>query len=257
WPVPAERYARQEDATRGLETSLHPREPPEVDGARFEIWYEPSGGPLTVGGDFYDVLPREDGSALVVLGDICGNGAEAAALTGRVRHSLAALNLVERDGPTLLRQLNQLLISAGSSRFATLVLGSMARSPSGGLRLTLASGGHPAPLVVRRAGGVEEISLPGTLVGISPQARFAEAVTDLAEGDVCLLYTDGITEARSRLSPAELYGDERLQELLAGCAGQPGRVIVQRVRDAMVEWLGTTGHDDIAVLAIECVGTGA
>ncbi|HEY3465273.1 MAG TPA: SpoIIE family protein phosphatase, partial [Amycolatopsis sp.] len=216
----AQRYARQEEATRGLETTLRPVDPPELDGARFETWYEPAAGVLTVGGDFFDVLPHDDGSAFLVLGDICGKGAEAAALTGRVRHALTALAMVERDGRTLLRLLNELLIAGGSSRFATLVLGT-AQPSAEGVDLTLASGGHPAPLVVRHAGGVEEVTVPGTLVGISPQARFAEARVRLERGDICLLYTDGITEARNRHDQAELFGDDRLRAVLTAAAGEP------------------------------------
>ncbi|WP_043828263.1 MULTISPECIES: PP2C family protein-serine/threonine phosphatase [Amycolatopsis] len=246
----AQRYARQEEATRGLESTLLPTPPAQVEGANFELWYEPAGGVLGVGGDFYDVLSRDDGSAFLVVGDICGKGAEAAALTGRVRHSLAALHLVERDGRTMLRLLNELLISGGSNRFATLVLGSVAAAESG-LDVTLASGGHPAPLVLRRGGGVEEISVPGTLVGVSPQARFAEATTHLDEGDVCLLYTDGVTEARNRTESTELFGDERLYTVLEDCVGQPAREVVRRLREAVRAWLGNSGHDDIAVLAIE------
>ncbi|UMP00932.1 SpoIIE family protein phosphatase [Amycolatopsis sp. EV170708-02-1] len=246
----AHRYARQEEATRGLETTLRPTPPPDVHGVKFDVWYEPSGGLLDVGGDFYDVLPREGGGAMFVLGDVCGKGAEAAALTGRVRQTLAALDLVEHDNTTLLSLLNSLLITGGSGRFATLVLGSVLAGEDG-LGVTLASGGHPAPLVVRRRGGVDEITLPGTLVGISPQARFAETAIRLAEGDVCLLYTDGITEARHHERPSDLFGDERLRELLAGCQGMSGRQVVARIRTAVREWLGNGTHDDIAVLAIE------
>jgi serine phosphatase RsbU (regulator of sigma subunit) len=247
----AQRYARQEEATRGLETTLRPTDPPELAGARFETWYEPAAGVLTVGGDFYDVLPHDDGSAFLVLGDICGKGAEAAALTGRVRHALTALAMVERDGRTLLRLLNELLIAGGSSRFATLVLGTATPSAEG-VDLTLASGGHPAPLIVRRAGGVEEVTVPGTLVGISPQARFAEARVRLGPGDMCLLYTDGITEARNRHDPSELFGDDRLRAVLTAAAGQPAREVVRRLRQAVRDWLGSSAHDDIAVLAVEC-----
>jgi serine phosphatase RsbU (regulator of sigma subunit) len=247
----AQRYARQEEATRGLETTLRPVDPPELDGARFETWYEPAAGVLAVGGDFFDVLAHDDGSAFLVLGDICGKGAEAAALTGRVRHALTALAMVERDGRTLLRLLNELLIAGGSSRFATLVLGT-ARPSDDGVGLTLASGGHPAPLIVRRGGVVEEVTVPGTLVGISPQARFAEAEVRLERGDVCLLYTDGITEARNRHDQTELFGDDRLRAVLATAAGQPAREVVRRLRQAVRDWLGSSAHDDIAVLAVEC-----
>jgi hypothetical protein len=246
----AHRFGLQEEATEGLKTTLRPRQLPEVPGTRTSVWYEPTSGALDVGGDFYDLHPRADGSALLVLGDICGNGAEAAALTGRVRHSLAALHLVERDGRRLLQRLNEALLAAGSSRFATLVVGSVV--PSGfGVRLTLASGGHPAPLVLRRTGEVEELVLPGMLVGISPHARFAEGTVELADGDLCLLYTDGITEARGYHDRAQLYGQERLMRLLAGCVDFTADEVVDRVRASVREWLGDADHDDIALLVIQ------
>ena len=248
----AYRFERQQEAIEGLKTTLGPTELPELPGARLAVWYEPADGPLDIGGDFYDVHPRADGSALVVLGDICGNDAEAAALTGRVRHSLAALHLFERDGERLLQRLNELLIASGSSRFATLVVGSATAVADGGLRLTLTSGGHPAPLVLRRSGLVEELALQGMLVGVSAQARFAECTVELADGDTCLIYTDGITEARGRHDRSELYGQERLSALLPECAEQPAQLVVKRIREAVHDWLGDTEHDDMALLAIQC-----
>jgi serine phosphatase RsbU (regulator of sigma subunit) len=249
----AYRFERQREAIEGLQTTLGPSELPELPSARLEVWYEPTHGPLEIGGDFYDVHSREDGSALLVLGDICGNGAEAAALTGRVRHSLAALHLVERDGQRLLNRLNEILIASGSSRFATLVVGSVSATESGGLRLTVASGGHPPPLVLRRSGVVEELVVQGMLVGVSPDARFAECTVELAEGDMCVMYTDGITEARGPHDRSKLYGPERLTAVLAECADLPAHTVLRRVRESVHEWLGGAEHDDMAVLAIQCV----
>jgi serine phosphatase RsbU (regulator of sigma subunit) len=249
----AYRFERQSEAIEGLKTTLGPSDLPEVPGARMAVWYEPARGPLDIGGDFYDVHSREDGSALVVLGDICGNGAEAAALTGRVRHSLAALHLVERDGQNLLKRLNEVLIASGSSRFATLVVGSVSATEDGGVRLTVASGGHPPPLVLRRSGKVEELLVQGMLIGVSPDARFAECSVELAEGDVCLMYTDGITEARGHHDRSKLYGPERLSALLAECADLSAEAVLRRVKESVHDWLGSIEHDDMAVLAIRCV----
>jgi sigma-B regulation protein RsbU (phosphoserine phosphatase) len=249
----AYRFERQREAIEGLKTTLGPTELPQMPGSNLAVWYEPARGALDIGGDFYDVHPRADGSALVVLGDICGNGAEAAALTGRVRHSLAALHLMERNGGRLLERLNEILIASGSTRFATLVLGSATPLDDGDLRLTLTSGGHPAPLVLRRSGEVEELVLQGMLVGVSAKARFAECTVELGEGDICLIYTDGITEARGHHDRSELYGQERLAELLAECGNLPAHLVVKRVREAVHEWLGEAEHDDMALLAIQCV----
>ncbi|SDX96862.1 Stage II sporulation protein E (SpoIIE) [Amycolatopsis xylanica] len=246
------KHERWKDAAYGLQSTLRPPELPHVTGTEMAVWYEPGDGPLGVGGDFYDVHPRSDGSAMFVLGDVCGNGAAAAALTGRVRHALAALQLVERSGDRLLSLLNQTMLNAGSSRFATLIVGSIMEH-AGGVRLTIATGGHPPPLVLRHTGEVEEPVLAGMLVGISPQAKFAECTVDLAEGDLCLLYTDGITEARGFADRTELYGAERLRKALSGCGGEDAPAAVDEVRRSVQQWLGDADHDDIALLAIQCV----
>ncbi|WP_020674255.1 PP2C family protein-serine/threonine phosphatase [Amycolatopsis nigrescens] len=247
----AHRYRQQKDAVAALAGTLALPVLPVVQGARMAAVYEPAPGVLEIGGDFYDVHPRADGSALVVLGDVCGHGAEAAGLTGRVRSSLAALHLVERDGERLLHLLNEALIATGSSRFATVVLGSMYGDGGGILRLELASGGHPAPLVVRRSGAVEDVDLAGMLVGISPHARFAGCTVELADGDLCLLYTDGVTEARNHLDRTELFGAERLRTLVSACAGMPAEGMAEYVRDAVRQWLRGADHDDIALLVIQ------
>ncbi|TCO55180.1 PP2C family protein-serine/threonine phosphatase [Actinocrispum wychmicini] len=244
-------FGRQESAIQGLQTTLHPAELPTVPGVRLAAHYRPAAGPLRVGGDFYDVHPRSDGTVLFLLGDVCGNGPEAAALTGNIRHALGALHLVEREPSRLLDLVNTTLLTNGGSRFASLVVGSMTSRSADTMRLALGSGGHPCPLVLRRDGTVEEVIIPGMLVGVTSNARFGQETVELNRGDVCLLYTDGITEARGGPTGDEMFGDERLADLLAGCQDTPIDTVLTKINAAVGEWLGGNDHDDIALLAIQ------
>ncbi len=153
------------------------------------------------------------------------------------------------DHERVLRLLNGALLNSDNTRFATLVLASVLRAGNQ-VRLRLTSAGHPAPLVVRNDGRVEEIPTHGSLVGALDQvtARTVEAV--LLPGETCLLYTDGITEARGGPLGGELFGDERLKRALAECAGMPGEAVVEHIRMLAAQWLGDGGHDDLAVVAI-------
>jgi serine phosphatase RsbU (regulator of sigma subunit) len=211
--------------------------------------YRPAAGPVDVGGDFYDLHPDSDGSTLFVLGDVCGNGPEAAALSGRFRHALAALRLVESDPMPLLRLLNQAMLGAGASKFATLVLGTVRKRGGGTLLVRLSSGGHPSPLVLRKDGTVEVAAVPGMLVGIMPAAQFGESTVELGPHDTFVVYTDGITEARG--GDEELFGSERLRAVLGGCAGLPVEQVAGRIDEAVQRWTGGQSRDDIALLAIQ------
>jgi phosphoserine phosphatase RsbU/P len=246
-------YGRQQAALEGLETTLHPADLPTVPGARLAAHYRPAAGPLRVGGDFYDVHPRSDGTLLFLLGDVCGNGPEAAALTGSIRHALGALHLVEREPQRLMELVNQTLLATGRSRFASLVVGSMTSRSADTMRIALGSGGHPCPLVLRRDGTVEEIVVPGMLIGVTANARFGQETIDLNRGDLCLLYTDGITEARGGPTGDEMFGETRLQDLLATCKDDPLETVLSKINAAVGEWLGGNDHDDIALLAIQPV----
>jgi hypothetical protein len=246
----AYRFERQKAANDELTAPLRPPVLPVVPGIRMAAIYRPSGGSLDVGGDFYDIHLQDDGSTLFMLGDVCGKGAEAAAMSGRVRQALAALRLVEGEPRRLLRLINQTLLGTGGSKFATLVVGLMARRGSGSLLIRVSSGGHPAPIVVRQD-GVEVVAVPGMLVGIMPKAEFGESTVELAPQDTFVAYTDGITEARGGPDGEELFGSARLRAVLAGCAGAPVEQVVARVDEAVQQWTNGQSRDDIALLAIQ------
>jgi serine phosphatase RsbU (regulator of sigma subunit) len=247
----ARRYERLTKAAEELQSTLKPVALPVLPGVRMAAIYRPAASPVSVGGDFYDIHLQADGTILFTLGDVCGNGAEAAALSGRVRQALAALRLVEDDPQQLLRLVNQALLGISGNKFATVVVGSMRRRAGGALLLRLSSGGHPAPLVLRRDGTVEVVAVPGMLVGIMPKAEFGANTVELAPQDTCVLYTDGITEARGGDDGDELFGSERLRTVLADCAGLQVEQIAARVDQAVQLWSGGDSRDDIALLALQ------
>ncbi|PZS37824.1 MAG: hypothetical protein DLM62_17110 [Pseudonocardiales bacterium] len=249
------RWREQTKALALLQAPLLPLPPdalPELPGVQFGVAYR-AAGELAVGGDFYFVRPDLDGGAFLGLGDVCGNGAEALAESARVQHSLAALMIVEQDPARLLYLLNRALLAAGRTIFTTMVLGALHRAAAG-WRLTFATGGHPAPMVLRGSGHVEDVGVPGTVVGILPEARFGRTSITLAPGDTCLLYSDGVTEANRRTGgDQEQFGPTRLAACLRDCAGMTAQAVATRVERTVKSWLGRDDGDDLALLAIRAV----
>ncbi|MFE2375598.1 SpoIIE family protein phosphatase [Streptomyces sp. NPDC059398] len=244
-------YAEQSDITRTLMRDLLPPPLHRTHGVEFAGGYRPAGDRERVGGDFYDVHPgaTEADASLVVLGDVCGKGLDAAVLTGKIRNTLQALMPMADDHQRMLQLLNGALLNSHHARFATLVLASVLRTENQ-VRLRLTSAGHPVPLVVRTDGTVEEIPTSGTLIGAIPQVEAGTVEVALLPGDTCLLYTDGITEARGGPLGDELYGEERLKRALAECAGMPGEAVVERIQMLAAQWLRENSHDDMALVAI-------
>jgi serine phosphatase RsbU (regulator of sigma subunit) len=246
-------YARQARTTGVLRSSLLQPSLPEVPGLTVGAAYRPSDEGLLIGGDFYDVLPR-GATTTFLLGDVCGKGVDAAVSTGRVRQSVVALGRLEDDPVRLLEVLNSTMVETvpadRAPQFVTLVLGTATTLPDGGLRLVLAGGGHLPPLVVR-SGGVESVDIGGMLVGAVPEARFRARTVDLAPGESCVLYSDGVTEAHGGVDGRQVFGEERLAAVLAGCDVLPAPGIAERVAQHATRWLTTGYHDDIAVLVVQ------
>ncbi|MDQ2791645.1 MAG: SpoIIE family protein phosphatase [Actinomycetota bacterium] len=246
---------RRRDQARALTQLQAPLLPlragalPEVPGVQFGVAYR-AAGELAVGGDFYLIRPTPDGGALFGLGDVCGKGPEALAESGRVQHSLAALMVIEQDPTRLLYLLNRALLAAGRTVFTTMVLGALQPTPVG-CRLILATGGHPAPMVLSASGAVNDVGLLGTVVGILPDARFGRTSITLARGETCVLYSDGATEAgRGYGDNQEQFGPARLAACLRDCAGMTAQAVATRVEHTVHSWLGRNDGDDLAVLAV-------
>ncbi|WP_042369918.1 PP2C family protein-serine/threonine phosphatase [Streptacidiphilus neutrinimicus] len=250
-------YSEQASITATLMRDLLPPTLRNVNGVEYAGNYRAAKDHERVGGDFYDIHPGADSSqeTLVVLGDVAGKGLDAAVLTGKIRNTLHALLPLAGDHERVLRLLNGALLSSHHTRFATLVLASV-RSTADGTQLRLTSAGHLPPLIVRADGTVEEAATRGTLVGALPSVTAETVLTVLGPGETCLLYTDGLTEARGGPLGDEFFGEHRLQRALAECAGMPAEAIVERVQMLASQWIGSGHHDDMAAVAISAPRAG-
>ena len=229
-----------------LRIALLPPALPSIPGLQVGARYRAALETTEIGGDFYEISPLGGGRWTLSVGDVCGKGVEAAVLTGRVRQSLRTAVLADAEPSRTLALLNAAMLSTDGNRFVTLLHGWMHPTPEG-TRIRLACGGHPRPLVLRVDGRVEAVDIPGTLVGMLPDVRFAVRDVTLAPGETMLCYTDGITEARvgdQQLGPA------RLHAVLADCRGMPAQAVADRVEQLVLEYLGGRPHDDLAVVAL-------
>lgn len=251
-------YTEQATITATLMRELLPPALHSVHGVEYAGGYRAAKDHERVGGDFYDVHPGADPTqeTLVVLGDVAGKGLDAAVLTGKIRNTLQALLPLAEDHQRILGLLNGALLTSHHTRFATMVLASVRRR-GGRAQVRLTSAGHLPPLIVRNDGTVEEVPTHGTLVGALPAVKAHTVETVLAPGETCLLYTDGITEARGGPLGDELFGERRLQRALTECAGMPAEAVVERVQMLAAQWLGAGRHDDMAAVAISAPRNGS
>jgi PAS domain S-box-containing protein len=231
-----------------LQAKLLPERLPEIPGARVAARYRAAGELNEVGGDFYDVFARSPAEWALVVGDVSGKGAEAAAITALARYTLRAAALEAGPPSVALQRLNQAMLAHDdSSQFATVVLAYAAAGAGGGMDVRLALGGHPPPLVLRADGSVEAPGAFGTILGATPDAVLSDVEIHLAAGDVLVLYTDGVTEAGVRKTP---FGQEGLARLLQRLAGEAPEAVVGAVEQAVVEAQPGEPRDDIAVVAL-------
>ncbi|MFG2720108.1 PP2C family protein-serine/threonine phosphatase [Streptomyces sp. NPDC048416] len=246
--------ARLQDALAVLQQSLLPDTLPPVTGMETAAYYH-TAHPERLGGDFYDVFPINANRYAFFLGDVCGKGPQAAAVTSLTRYTLRAAALHDPDPVSALSTLNTVLhgrySSSGDPRYCTAVFGTLEPDPAtGNVAVHLASGGHPPAIIVRADGTAEFLQTPGgLLVGILPSARFTAATSVLRPGDTILLYTDGITEARTGEDRTGLYGDEALLAFAAGHAGKPPDAVIQALT-GLLNSFGEGLDDDTALLAL-------
>lgn len=238
-----------------LEATLLPPVLPRIAGVDVAARYRAVGS-TDVGGDFYDVFRfgrDEPGSWAVVVGDVAGSGAEAAAMTGIARYSLRAIVPdVGRPSEVLMRLNDALLRQNAVDRFLTAVLARIEPRPDG-VDVEVASGGHPPALVLRDAD--ESVTVldhaNGTLLGIVSRIDVRDAPLTLAPGDALVLYTDGVVEARN---PAgEQFGQDRLVALLGTCAGRSAAGIARRIEVAALAHSPQVS-DDMAVVVVRATG---
>jgi PAS domain S-box-containing protein len=241
-------YSERSHVADTLQQSLLPAALPAIPGLEVAAHYRPAGGENQVGGDFYDVFPSQDGTWTAIIGDVSGKGAEAAALTALARHTLYATALADPSPARNLARLDEAMRRRSDAREFCTVVCARIRPGDAQATLTLASGGHPPPLVVRASGAAEWVDAPGTLVGILDDARFEERDVRLGPGDVLLLYTDGAVELRRR---DLAFGDRQLEEILQEHVGRSAEQVVDALARRIEQELEDgAARDDFALLAL-------
>lgn len=235
-------YRERSHVARTLQASLLPEVLPEIPGVRIAARYEPHGAGVEVGGDFYDVFATGDRRWAVVIGDVCGKGAEAAALTALARYTLRAVAPAEPE--EALRRLNEAILRQRNDlRFITLAY---AELDLGGEHpcLTLACGGHPPPLLVHASGASEVLECRGTLIGVTPDIELNQVTVRLEPGDTLAFYTDGVSEA-SHAEPLDGHA------LLARLNGARSADEVADELQRLARSTDAPARDDVAILALQ------
>ncbi|MGW1150723.1 PP2C family protein-serine/threonine phosphatase [Streptomyces rubiginosohelvolus] len=237
-------YELRRHAVLSLQEHLLPSKLPAVVGWDLSASYEVGDPMLDVGGDFYDAVPRPDGSIALLIGDVCGRGAEAAALTGLARHTLRTLLEEGTDPGTALSRLNRALRQEGATRFLTAVVVTMAPQADGTVRLTTCSAGHPRPLVLRADGSISEVVSGGLLLGILDDVSYESHEDSLAPGDTLVLFTDGLTESREADGT---YFESVLPGRLSALRGSDAAHVAESLA-RQARTFRASGQDDIALL---------
>ncbi|MFF3938003.1 SpoIIE family protein phosphatase [Streptomyces phaeofaciens] len=264
----ARQYARQATISAVLQRGLLPGAVAEIPGVRSALVYEPreQGGPS---GDFYDLFPAGDGRWCFAVGDVQGKGPEAAVVIGLAR---PWLRLLAREGygvADVLDRLNQLLLDDATeaadaaarafvgpagptdgpqTRFLSLLYGELAPF-EGGVRCTLASAGHPLPLLLGPDGSVATGARPQTLLGVVEDVTYTCDTLELRSGDSLLCVTDGVTERRS--GSRQFDDGDGLATALAGCTGLDADMIAERIRDLVHDFGERPPEDDLALLVLQ------
>ncbi|MFI9799909.1 SpoIIE family protein phosphatase [Streptomyces sp. NPDC052302] len=241
-------YSERTAISQSLQRSLLPPELPEIDGVEVEVIYRAAGEGNEVGGDFYDLFPISDGAYGFAIGDVCGTGPNAAAVTGLARHALRLLAREGLSGPAVLERLNSAILDEGArSRFLTLLYGEMRPQEDGSAELKVVCAGHPLPLRLRQDGTVEPAAEPQPLLGVMEDLELYEQTVTLDPGDVLLCVTDGVTERREG---TRMLGDDGLADVLTTCTGLTAGAVAARIMRAVERFASDAPSDDMAILAM-------
>ena len=243
-------YEEREYVARTLQSGLLPRDLPDIPGLDVAVRYRPIGGGGQVGGDFYDLFDIAEDCWLVAVGDVCGKGSEAAVQAGVVRNTIRALAVRDSSPSEILRAVNEALLREPSKQAMSTAACGTVSLDGDSAGVTLSAGGHPPPLVLRAGGEVEQIDLPGPMLGVVPDPTLVERAVVLAPGDVLLLYTDGVIDARKH---SEVFGERRLQAALAAAAGRDAEGVLDVVDAAVRAVHPGPPRDDTALLAIRVI----
>jgi len=245
----ARTYTERAAIAATLQRGLRPPELLAPPGFAVATHYDAAGAFNEVGGDFYDAFTTSEGWMLVV-GDVAGHGAEAAALTALARWTLRSVGQLTRDPARAVEQLNATLRDLPQLSLCTSVCAHLRVRADDAATVTLANCGHPRPLLVR-AGEVEEVGCVGPMAGAFDDGEWDCADVVLEPGDTLVLYTDGVVDM---VGAEERFGTERLVAALAGPGTSEPDVLVAELAAALETFRRGPQRDDVAIAAVRFIG---
>jgi len=239
------RMEEQLNLAKQIQNNLLPKSPPMLEG------YEVAGTSipaLSVGGDYYDFIPAGDGKLAVCLGDVSGKGLPASLLMANVQATLRALTLVDAPMSARMERANTLVFrSTDDERFVTLFYGMLNCSAH---ELVYCNAGHEPPFLFSKDGSSRRLQSGNLALGILDGMRYREASMRLEEGDVLVVYSDGITDAAN--ASEELFGTDRLAELIAAHRREPADILIARILDGVAAHAGRSPQfDDLTLLVVK------
>ena len=243
-------YRDRSEIARVLQRSLLPPLLPEIPGVEVGAEYLSVGESSVVGGDFYDLINTVEDGWICAIGDVRGKGVEAASVTALARYTIRAITMKDDRPSEVLAALNEAMLrQLPEDRFCTAAcLRLEPEDGSAGVGVDVSCAGHPPPLLVRTDGTVEEVGLSGRVLGVFPDAELGDSSLRLMPGDALVLYTDGITEARS--PDGGFFGEDRLRRLLGSYAGCDAVTFAERIKEEVLDFQEGDLRDDLAVLVL-------
>ncbi|MGH8861807.1 MAG: PP2C family protein-serine/threonine phosphatase, partial [Jatrophihabitantaceae bacterium] len=240
-------FQEQHDVAVALQASLLPPDLPVTPDLEFGARYVAAGELNTVGGDFYDVFALDNGEWVMLVGDVCGRGPEAAAITGLARSVLRVCLRDGRSGAEAYARLNREILELGPrGRFCTSALAILRPGP-GHTTVSVTVAGHPLPVLARADGQVETIGVPGTLVGVEQQLTLHQTEVLLSPGDAVVLYTDGVTERRRG---SAMLGEDGLLAAVGDTIGKSADGVAAAVEQVVRDFSPETARDDLAIVVV-------
>jgi integral membrane sensor domain MASE1 len=251
--VTTERFRAEQavaEIAETLQESLLPTPLPEIPSVVSAAYFRPAGERYRVGGDFYDLFEAGDHSWAFVVGDVVGKGPRAAALTALARYTIREAAAHEGVPSRILGLLHGAVRrQSDDTEFCTAVYARLDVA-DGLATVTLASGGHPLPFLLRTNGEVELIGKTGTLLGADVEPTLVDRRIDLASGEVLLFYTDGLMDA---YAPQRFVDDEDVEAVLRSCVGKPPAEVIAAVERELLTAPDVEPRDDVAMVALQVV----
>ncbi|MGH2760810.1 MAG: SpoIIE family protein phosphatase [Actinomycetota bacterium] len=240
-------YEERARVAQTLQKSLLPPQLPDIGGVELAARYHAVAEGAEVGGDFYDVFAAGPRSWGLVLGDVSGKGVEAATVTSLARHTLRTATMATQQPSQILSMLNAALLEqTDPDAFCTAVY-ALVEPRFGHVNVTISSGGHPLPYVVRSDGNLEPLACEGTLLGVVADPELQDVSVELDFGDKLIVYTDGIFDVGPRDDPFQPHD---LEQLFAACARRGVKAAADLIEKAVLERQQGQARDDFALVML-------